>query len=55
MALGVGRGVLSEAEGTVATGADTVSARRSGVRVGRRPRSMAAVAMFYAVTLGFAI
>ena len=55
MALSVGRGVLSEAEGTEATSADTVSARRSGARVGRRPRGMATVAMFYTVSLGFPI
>ena len=42
--------VLSNAEGTVATSADTVWAWRSGARVGRRPRGMATVALFYTVT-----
>ena len=55
MALGLGVGVLSDTEGTVATSAATVWVWRSGARVGRRPRSMATVAMFYTVTLGFPI
>ena len=47
--------VLFRAEGTVATGADTVPVWRSGARAGWRPRGMATVSMFYTVTRGTAI
>ena len=47
--------LLSRAEGTVATGANTVPVWRGGACAGWQPRGIATVSIFYTVTRGTAI